>query len=89
METKFYNYQEWKSTAKKHGLTIRNHGAMAGTPEKVEIHYASHSNPDFGGVFYKGKVGTSWNYGHLNHPESITEDENRKIMTFGEFCKSR
>jgi hypothetical protein len=51
--TQFYNFQSWKSAAKKHGMTVRNVGPMAGANEPVDTWYADHNNEDYGGVFHK------------------------------------
>jgi len=62
-----YNFIEWKKAARNLGATVKNTGPMAGTPNKVNIWYASHpENDDIGGQFFNGK---GWNYGHLSYPK--------------------
>ncbi len=66
--TNHYNFKEWKQAAKSMGFTIQNTGRMTGTPERVDIVYATHKDSMMGGQFFKGKTGSSsWNYGHLTH----------------------
>lgn len=72
-QTPYYNFMEWKKSAKKSGATIENGGQMAGVSHKAHIWYATHpSDSNIGGRFFKGK---GWDYGHMTNYKQQESEE--------------